>query len=78
MARYQKALDIWPLSPEERAGLAIGQWVFAGEPENKGRFYGEGRASTVVAWLGNAKGKRGNYRAYMAAIRDYGRSVRPN
>ena len=74
--RFQKTIDIWPLSPAQRAALQPGQWVTAGNEPGaaKGRFYGEGRASTVVAWVGNAKGR---YRSYMASIRDYARSVKP-
>ena len=69
--RYTKAVDIWALSDKQRARLQIGQWVYAGDRTNVGRFYGQG-ATTVVAWLGNAKR---DYRQYMAALRDYGRSV---
>lgn len=72
MARFTKAVDIWALDDAQRAQLQPGQWVYAGEPANKGRFYGQG-ASTVCAWLGNAKGR---YRSYMATLADYGRSVR--
>lgn len=76
MARFQPAIDIWALSDEERARLPIGQWVYAGDRSNLGRFYGQG-ASTVVAWLGNARSKRnGSYQAYMTALRDYGATVR--
>lgn len=71
MPAFRPTLDIWELTDEQRAELPIGQWVTAGPDGPKGRFYGQGR-STVVAWLGNA---RGRYRAYMATIRDYGRTV---
>lgn len=69
--RFQKTIDIWTLSEEQRAALQPGQWVIAGNGGSKGRFYGQG-ASTVVAWTGNA---RGRYRSYMATIRDYGKTV---
>jgi len=71
MPAFRTTLDIWALTDEERAELPIGQWVTAGPDGPKGRFYGQG-ASAVVAWIGNA---RGRYRPYMAAIRDYGRTV---
>ena len=70
--KYRTAIDIWQLDSAQRAALPIGQWVYAGDPSQKGRFFGEG-AVTVVAWMGNAQGR---YRSYMAALRDYGRSVR--
>ncbi|KUL94308.1 hypothetical protein DK26_14930 [Bosea sp. WAO] len=75
MARFRATLDIWPLSDAERAALPVGQWVTAGPDGPRGRFYGQGRASTVVAWVGNARRSR-DYAGYMRAIRDYGRSVR--
>lgn len=79
MSRYTKALDIWQLDDTQRAVLQIGQWVYAGDRDNLGRFYGQGSASTVVAWKGNAraarKGMPGGYFGYMAALRDYGRTV---
>lgn len=72
MGRYQPTVDIWALDDSARASLQIGQWVTAGPDGPRGRFYGQGR-STVVAWVGNA---RGRYRSYMATIRDYGRTVK--
>lgn len=69
--RYTKAIDIWKLDSNQRKALPIGQWVYAGEPNNKGRFYGEGR-STVVAWLGNGKGR---WPAYCKALHNYGKTV---
>lgn len=74
MPAFRPALDIWELTDAQRAELPIGQWVTAGPDGPKGRFYGQGR-STVVAWVGNA---RGRYRTYMAAVRDYGRTVIEN
>ena len=73
MSRFLPTLDIWTLDDAQRASLQVGQWVTAGQDGPKGRFYGQGR-STVVAWIGNAKGSR-DYRGYMATLRDYGRSV---
>lgn len=71
MPAFRPTVDIWALSDQERSELPIGQWVTAGPDGPKGRFYGQGN-STVVAWVGNA---RGRYRSYMAAVRDYGRTV---
>jgi len=73
MGKYQKTVNIWKLNPEQRRKLQIGQWVKAGDGGTIGRFYGEG-ATTVVAWLGNARGREGGYNSYMAALRDYGRA----
>ena len=73
MARYTKAVDIWSIDQEGRSRLQIGQWVTAGPGGQRGRFYGASSRSTVVAWLGNA---RGRYRRYMQTLRDYGRTVK--
>jgi hypothetical protein len=72
MARFVPTVDVWTLDETQRAALAIGQWVTAGPDGPKGRFYGQG-ASTVVAWVGNG---RGRWRSYCASIRDYGATVR--
>lgn len=45
MTRYQPALDIWTLDDTQRAALQPGQWVYAGERSNMGRFYGQGAAT---------------------------------
>lgn len=76
MAKFTKAVDIWALTDLQRALLPIGQWVTAGPDGPRGRFFGQGR-STVVAWVENARTKRsGGYKAYMASIAAYGKSVR--
>ncbi|UVD36658.1 hypothetical protein RCXUPER_240 [Rhodobacter phage RcXuper] len=70
MSRYRKTVNVWTLSPEQRAALPIGQWVSAGEGPDapKGRYLGQTPGSDVVAWLGNGKGR---WRAYFKALRDY-------
>lgn len=73
MPKFSKAVDIWSLSDTEMAKLAIGQWVYAGERSNAGRFYGVGPGGVVVAWSNNA---RGRWSSYHRALRDYGATVR--
>jgi len=70
--KYQPAINIWDLSDEQRRKLPIGQWVYAGDPTNKGRFYGQGR-SAVVAW--NDLGRRKVWKSYCKALYDYGQTV---
>jgi len=70
--RYMKTVDIWTLDDEQRRKLPIGQWVTAGPDGPKGRWMGQGRASSVVAWLDNG---RGHWRSYMRTIRQYAISV---
>ena len=75
--RFTKTIDIWQLTSEERAQLQPGQWVKSGPHGSLGRFYGEGRASTVVAWTGNARGHRnqpGGIAGYHKFMRQYAKS----
>lgn len=71
--RYTKALNLWVMTDLQRKRLPIGQWVYAGDPANKGRFYGQGK-TTVVAWWNY--GQRHDWAGYCASLRDYGRSVK--
>ena len=68
MARYQKRIDVWQLSPEERGALQPGQHIIAGG--SHGVYLGKTRGGSDVAmWEGNAKGR--NRRDYMAYLRRY-------
>lgn len=66
MARFQTTLDIWALDDDARAKLQPGQWVRAGSAF--GRFLGQRRSSTVVAWSHNGKGRGLDY---IRALRSY-------
>ena len=68
MAKFQPRLDIWTLTPAERAKLQPGQHITAG-PDNPGVFLGQGKGGTVAMWEGNAKGR--DRAAYMRTLRDY-------
>lgn len=71
MARYQKRLDIWSLSPEQRSSLQPGQWVEAGPGGPRGVFCGVKQSGTVVVlWLGNAK-HHPKYLDYLRTMLDY-------
>jgi hypothetical protein len=73
MARYTKTVDIWTLDEDQRRRLPIGQWVTAGPDGPKGRWMGQGRGSSVVAWLGNSQ--KGRWLQYMRTLRQYAISV---
>lgn len=74
MRPYTKAVDIWAMTDEAIALLQPGQWVYAGDRSQMGRFLGQG-ATTVVAWASrHPKGKR--YRDYLKKYAQYGREVR--
>lgn len=70
MARYTKRVEIWPLSPAERAKLQPGQHITAGGAP--GRWCGQTkRGIDVAAWRGNAKGHKAGATAYMRALIEY-------
>lgn len=51
--QYTKPVDVWN-SKTDLNKLQPGQWVYAGEPTNTGRFLGVKKTGTVVvAWQGN-------------------------
>lgn len=69
--KYRKAVNIWNLSEAERAQLQPGQWVYAGNPEDKGIWCGQRPSgSGVVAWHANSK-NRGSYWGYVQTLRSY-------
>jgi len=55
--KFTKAINIWSLSKDQMKTLKPGQWVYAGDRSNLGRFYGVRSFSdtVVVAWKENAK-----------------------
>jgi hypothetical protein len=72
--KYQKAMDVWLLSREERAQLQPGQWIFAGDPSTKGIWCGIGTAGNdVAAWYDNAK-SRSSYHDYIRFLIRYAKA----
>lgn len=68
--KFTKSIDIWKLTPVEISCLQPGQWVFAGNRADKGRYFGvKPSGSVVVAWHGNTR--KGARRSYYRALRDY-------
>jgi hypothetical protein len=73
--KYTKSIDIWKLNPQQIACLQPGQWVYAGEPTSKGRFFGVKKSgSVVVGWHGNTR--KGARRSYYRTLREYATSWR--
>lgn len=69
--RFQSAVDIWSLSSVERSKLQRGQWVYAGNPEDKGIWCGQrSTGSDVVAWYRNAKSRKGFWK-YVKTLYSY-------
>jgi hypothetical protein len=71
--RYKKSVDIWQLSDKQIKKLQVGQWVFAGDTKNIGRFLGVKKSNTVVvAWHGNASFQK-SYKGYIQTLLNYAR-----
>lgn len=69
--KYCAAFDIWAMPTPFYKHIQRGQWVFAGQRENKGVFMGVKKSGTVVvAWYGNAKSS-GNYKDYLKHLHSY-------
>jgi len=63
MAKYQKIIDVWTLTKEQKQGLQAGQWITAGKNgthANKGIWCGvSSGGSDVALWLGNIASLKG-------------------
>ena len=63
MAKYQKSVDVWTLTKEQKQGLQAGQWITAGKGgkyATKGIWCGVGKSGNDVAlWLGNLSTLKG-------------------
>ena len=71
MARYQRRVDVWTLTPEQRAALQPGQHITAG-PDNPGVYLGQTRNGVdVAAWEGNARRHPEGRAAYIRTLREY-------
>jgi hypothetical protein len=71
--KYQKAVNIWFLTSEQRKALKVGQWVVAGDA--RGQYMGQKNPSSktnlgidVVVW--HHQGMAG-YTSKRSALRDY-------
>lgn len=69
--KYIKAFNIWNIPTELIRYIQPGQWVYAGNIDNKGIYQGiKNNNIIVVAWEGNINNKS-NKREYIKALRDY-------
>lgn len=73
MAKFQKRIEIWPLSTAQRAALQPGQHITAGGAP--GRWAGQtSRGIDVAAWRGNAARHAAGKTAYLRAMIEYARA----
>jgi hypothetical protein len=68
--KFTKAKDIWLMTTEQIKKLPVGQWVYAGDKNSLGRFYGvRSTGVVVVAWKNNAKNN--DYFQYCKTLNTY-------
>ena len=69
--RYLPSFDIWQVPTELLSHVQPGQWVYAGDKDNRGRFFGVKKSGTVVvAWRNNAR-NNGRPQEYYSFMRQY-------
>jgi hypothetical protein len=72
--KYIQAFNIWDIPNEFIKYIQPGQWVYAGDKDNKGIYQGiKNNGIIVVAWQGNINNKP-NKREYIKALRHYAKS----
>lgn len=68
--KYQPMFNIWEVPTVLYKHIKRGQWVYAGDKDNKGIFIGVKKSGVVVvAWYHNAK--RNDYRDYVQNLTNY-------
>lgn len=73
--RYTPPVNIWDTNVIPR-NLQPGQWVYAGNEQDRGMFLGvRNQHTVVVAWLGNIRGHGSNRQAYIRSLRQYAKGV---
>jgi hypothetical protein len=74
--QYTKPLNIWSMSQQQIHQMQPGQWVYAGNPADRGQFLGvKPSGSVVVAWRNNAANHGKNRLAYIRNLRQYAKGV---
>lgn len=74
--KYTAPFDIWQVPYDLLKHVQPGQYVYAGDRSNPGRFMGVKSRSgvVVVAWHGNVRNqKRGERAEYLKTLRNYAR-----
>ena len=72
--KYIKAFNIWNIPNELIRYIQPGQWVYAGDKDNKGIYQGIKKNNIiVVAWQGNINNHK-DKKGYIKTLRDYAKS----
>ncbi len=72
--KFTQAFDIWAVPHVLLKHIQPGQWVYAGNKGDKGRFLGVKASGTVVvAWHGNTKAQA-DKAGYIKTLRSYAKA----
>ena len=72
--KFTQAFDIWSVPQALLKHVQPGQWVYAGNKGDKGRFLGVKASGTVVvAWQGNTR-SQANKAGYIKTLRSYAKA----
>ncbi len=72
--KFTSAFNIWEVPANLLKHVQAGQWVYAGDRSNKGRFLGVKASGTVVvAWQGNTQ-RQADKAAYIKTLRSYAKA----
>lgn len=72
--KFTQAFDIWTVPVSLLRHAQPGQWVYAGNKADKGRFLGvKSSGIVVVAWQGNTRAKT-DKSEYIKNLRSYAKS----
>jgi hypothetical protein len=72
--KFTHAFDIWSVPVDLLKHAQPGQWVYAGNKADKGRFLGVKRSGTVVvAWQGNTQ-RHADKAGYIKTLRSYAKA----
>lgn len=77
--KFAPSFNIWEVPTDLLKHAQPGQWVYAGDRSNKGRFLGVKQSGTiVVAWLGNIRnqGDHAKRLEYVKTLRTYAKGDR--
>ena len=75
--QYQPSFNIWDIPTPLYKHLQPGQWIYAGDRDNKGVFLGVKPSGVVVcAWHKNAQAQgKGQFNQYIKTLRNYAKGV---
>ena len=75
--RYQPSFNIWDIPTPLYKHLQVGQWIYAGDRDNKGIFLGVKPSGTIVcAWHKNAQAHgKGQFNKYIKTLRTYAKGI---